>query len=179
MKSHQLTKTKLPQLYRALDAEFWRVARHEEIQMDELVAEIASIAGVTTRQVYNWRTGRWSLPIELIPVICQRFHSRTLLEVLSQACSAVAVEVPQTFDLARIVSATVRADLRCYEGFLDAFESDGIQPSELAALRESAERVIHNAYQLVEIAAADCERRKLLKKEQPTHYSGTRQHHER
>jgi hypothetical protein len=155
---------KFPQ---ALDSEFKRVARTEEIPMEELVAEVARLTNKSTREIYNWRSGRWSLKVELIPALCVRFGSRALVEALDRDCGHVAVEVPESFDLSRAVSTTVREDLGYYEEFLKAFESDGVDPSELVRLRELMERVVGNAHHFLEIAAADCERRQAQRSHQP------------
>ncbi len=146
-------------LARVLDAEFERIARHEELPMEELVLEVARLVNRSVRQVYNYRSGRWSFEPALIPIFCRRFRSQSLLHALVAECNDVRVEVPETFDLTRMVSMTVRQDLEFYEQFLSAFESDGVQQDELPRLRELMERVVHNAHQFLEIAATDCERR--------------------
>jgi hypothetical protein len=48
----------LPQ---TLNAEFKRLANDEGKSMDELVEEVAGLIGKSTRQVYNFRSGKWSL----------------------------------------------------------------------------------------------------------------------
>jgi len=158
----QQPPTARDRLARVLNEEFRRVARREEVSMDELVSEVARLTGCSVRQVYNYRTGKWPFEPALIPIFCQRFRSRTLLEALISECTEAKVEVPELFDLARMVSTTVRQDLEFYEKFLEVFESDGIQPHELPRLRELMERVVHNAYQFLEIAVTDCDRRQAL-----------------
>lgn len=83
-------------LARALDDEFKRVARAEDVSMDALVSEIASLAGCTARQLYNYRSGKWPIPSSLIPTLCQRFKSRLLLDVLS---IAIPREINSTIDI--------------------------------------------------------------------------------
>jgi hypothetical protein len=145
-----------------LDAEIKRVSNKEQISIEDLVKEVARITECSTRQVYNYRSGKWLLPGEHIPALCKRFGSRALLHALEDSCRETPIEIPEDFDLTRLVSQTVREDLKYYEQFLDDFESDGgIDPSELVELRELAERVIGNAYRFVEIASDNCERRQL------------------
>lgn len=83
-------------LARAIDDEFKRVARAEDIPMEQLVSEVATLAGCTARQIYNYRSGKWPLPSSLIPTLCQRFKSRLLLDVLS---IAIPHEINSTIDI--------------------------------------------------------------------------------
>ncbi|OLE52650.1 MAG: hypothetical protein AUG51_16905 [Acidobacteria bacterium 13_1_20CM_3_53_8] len=147
----------------ALDEEFKRVTKVEGVTMEALVNEIAGLTGYTARHIYNFRSGKWKLDPDLIPLLCKRFRSRTLLNVLIVECQDVRIEVPDGFDLTRLVSQTVREDLEYYQQFLADFESNGIDETELAHLRELVERVVCNAYRFVEIAAQDYERRHALK----------------
>lgn len=147
---------------RAFTAELNRVRLIEDKTMEEICAEVAELAGLTGRQhrqLYNWRSGKWPLPSNVIPILCRRFGSRALLDALAVECQDIKIEVPETFDLTREVSRTVRQDLRAYEHYLAAFESDGIEPHELQRLRELMEDVVRNAHRFLEIAVADCERR--------------------
>lgn len=142
-----------------LDNEFKRVAKAEGIAMDELVAEVALLTQKSERQIYNYRCGKWELPSPLIPILCRRFRSRALLIALEDECRDAPVEVPETFELTKLVSQTVRGDLHHYEKFLDAFESDGIDAQELEALKASGDRVVMNVRHFEAIATADYERR--------------------
>lgn len=155
----QQTPTTRDQLARILNEEFKRIVRCDEISMEDLVLETASLIQRSARHVYNYRTGKWPFEPAFIPIFCRRFGSRALLDALANECSEVQVEIPDKFDLTRMVSVTVRQDLEFYQEYLQAFESEGIQPHELQRLRELMERVIHNAYRFLEIAVADCERR--------------------
>src|SRR3989442_134915 len=71
-------------LARALDDEFKRVARIEDIPMQALIEEIAALTGCSVRQLYNYRSGKWPLPSSLIAPLCERFKSRLLFELLSE-----------------------------------------------------------------------------------------------
>lgn len=146
---------------RTLNAEFWRVAEQENKSMEDLVVEIAQLINRSRRQVYNYRSGKWSLEERFIPLLCRRFKSLALANAVVAACSDVEIEIPDGFDLTKMVSKTVRGNLHCYEQYLDAFESDGIEPRELQTLRELMEEVVRGAHHFLEIAARDCERRGL------------------
>src|ERR1700742_1675626 len=67
----------------ALDAEFKRVAQIEDVPMGDLVEEIAQLLGCTTRMIYNWRSDKWTIPAAYLPVLCKRFDSSHLLNVLT------------------------------------------------------------------------------------------------
>src|ERR1044072_3500823 len=143
----------------ALNEEFKRVAQAEGKSMEELVQEVAALVGYSPRQVYNFRSGKWHLPAQLIPVLCKRFCSRALLDALIDECDETRVEVPDGYELTCLVSQTVRDDLRHYEKFLSAFEDGEISEREMAELRESGERVISNVKKFESIAQADLDRR--------------------
>jgi len=147
---------------RAFTAELKRIAVIEDKTMEELCEEVGRLVGLEgkqQRQLYNWRSGKWPLPSNVIPILCRRFKSLALLHALEDECSDVVVDVPDCFDLTREVSRTVRKDLEAYEHYLKAFEGDGIQHHELRELRELMEDVVRNAHRFLEIAATDCERR--------------------
>ncbi len=147
-------------LSRTLDSEFKRIAQEEEKTMEELTNEIVGLVGRRPREIYNWRSGKWPLPSNLIPVLSRRFKSLALLNTLLVECSDVKIEIPEGADLALKVSARIRKTLRCYEKYLNAFESGGgVEPHEMPELRERLEDVIRGAYEFLEIAAADLERR--------------------
>lgn len=145
-----------------LNIEILRIAKAEqktdEAQMKTLMEELAALCDVKVRTVYHWRSGFRKLPSDHVPALCQRFSSRALLHELNRA-TETAIEVPETYDLALLASRSVREDLAVYEKFLTHFESDGIQPGEMAELRELGARIHRNTHQLLEIAEADCARR--------------------
>lgn len=146
----------LPQ---TLDAEFKRLAREEQRPMEELVEEVARLVGKSPRQIYNFRSGKWDIPSQLIPVFCKRFRSLALLQALADECRETEIEVPEHYELTCLVSKTVRDDLRHYENFLAAFEDGVITEAEMEKLRASGERVISNVRKFESIAQADLARR--------------------
>lgn len=146
-------------LPRVLDEEFKRVAREEEKTMEELVSEVAALTNYTPRQLYNFRSGKWPLPAELIPFFCMRFKSRAVLNALIAICEKIPVKVPESLDIARLSSQVVREDLRHYETLLDAFEDGVITRAELDALEESGDKVIQNICITREIVRTNYERK--------------------
>jgi hypothetical protein len=142
-----------------LDDEFGRLAKEEGKPMEELVEDVARLIGKSPRQVYNFRTGKWPIPAQLIPLLCRRFRSLALLNALADGCRETQIEVPELYELACLVSQTVRDDLHHYEQFLKAFEDGVVTEREMQELRESGERVISNVYKFETIAQADFDRR--------------------
>src|SRR5947209_19817010 len=103
----------------ALDEEFKRVAKAEGKSMEDLMRAVAALVGVCVREVYNWRSGKWKFSYHHFPVLCKRFRSRAVLDALIEECGETPVDVPDPYDLTRLVSQTVREDLRYFEQFLD------------------------------------------------------------
>lgn len=147
----------------ALEDEFQRLwHKREGFAMSDVMAEAAGFLGVSTRHLYNYRSGKWSLPADYIKPLCEFFGSPFLADVIAEAGRQVEIEIPTTYDLARMITELIRADMAHYQMALDAFENNGIDRHDLDALQESGRRVIQNVRQLEAIAVADYERRKAL-----------------
>lgn len=142
-----------------LDREFKRIAKEEQIEMVDLVVECARLIGCSPRQLYNYRSGKWPLPGDAIPALCKRFGSLALLHALADGCRETSVEVPEQFELSRLVAQTVRDDMKHYDRFLGAFEDGVVERGELDELLASGARIIQNVRQFEAIAVADYERR--------------------
>jgi hypothetical protein len=152
-----------PSLAPLLNAEILALAKREnktdEKLMKELMTELGRLCGVSRRMVYHWRSGHHPLPGEHVPVLCERFGSRVLLDALTAAATETAVDIPDNFDLAILASRSVREDLAFIEQILLDFESDGIQPGEMTRLHELEARAHQNLHRLMGIAVEDCARR--------------------
>ena len=73
-----------------IDSEFKRVANEEGVVMQELVADVARYLGIPERNIYNYRTGKWSVPASIISPLSIRFRSSAILEeVLGQHVTKV------------------------------------------------------------------------------------------
>lgn len=137
----------------ALDREFQRVAREEEIAMEDLVYEVSQETNYSTRMIYNFRSGKTALTAELIPYFCARFKSRALLNCLTAICDrAIPVTVPEDLDLPRITTAALRDTLRHHDAFLGAFSDDAITKQELDHIKESGARLRSMTVMFEEIA---------------------------
>lgn len=156
----------MQQLSHTLDDEFKRIAKEEGLTLEDLVTEVASLTKKKARQIYNFRSGKSSLPSDLLPILCKRFGSLALIRTLEECCEETKVEIPDGFELGKLVSQTVRDDLRHYERFMDAFEDGVIERTELDELNRSGERVVQNVRMFLEIATADYQRRVAFKQEQ-------------
>ena len=132
--------------------------------METLVEQVVEITGYTARQLYNFRSGKWPLPAAIIPILCQRFGSRRLMHALAAQCDQTPINVPDQYDLARIITQAIRDDMKHHQLILDAFEDGRIDRDELAQLRASTERISERLYMFVEIAAADYDRRQAQSK---------------
>jgi hypothetical protein len=142
-----------------LEAEFKRLAKKEQKPMEELVEEIARLVKKSVRQVYNWRSGKWDVPSQLVPVLCRRFGSLALIHALEDECRDIEAEMPEAFDLARLTSQTIREDLLHYERVMVAFEDRTITEGEFGEKVASGARVISNVRQFEAIAQGALERR--------------------
>lgn len=152
-----------PNLAPLLNEEIRALAKREnktdEKQMEALMDELAALCGVKRRHLYHWRSGHYRLPAEHVPNLCKRFGSLALMHELNRAAAETEIEVLDGFDLALRASIAVREDMAAYELLLLSFETDGIQPGEMAELRELGARAHRNLDQLLDIAEADCAHR--------------------
>lgn len=68
-----------------IDAEFVRVAKEEGVEVSALISEVAQMLGMPERNLYNYRTGKWSVPASIIPELSMRFKSAAILkEILGE-----------------------------------------------------------------------------------------------
>jgi hypothetical protein len=142
-----------------LTDELKRMAKAEGISMEEAMEATASATGYSVRQIYNWRGGLQPIPAQAIPVLCQRFGSRAMLDALIDECAGVRVEVPELYELDRLVANIIRADMKTCEKFLDAFEDGQVTRGELADLRLAMTQLIEGGRRLYAIAESDYQRR--------------------
>lgn len=158
--------------------EILRVAKQRNKATEEgikdLLLEIASDCNVKLRAIYHWRSGRHSIPSDLLPVICKRLGSNVLMEEMNRLRAQIEVEVPEEYDLARLAAHSIREDMEVYEQILIDFETEGIQPGEFERLLQLAARSHGNLHHLIAIAEADCQRRMELAPRKPSQRSALR-----
>jgi len=143
-----------------LDSEFHRVSREEQIRMAELVDEVAELAKITPRQLYNYRSGKWSPPASLIPVLCGRFKSRALIDSLTRDLEAAQVEVPESYDLAHLLVSSARSAFSQYERYFDLFDGSVIDLDDVEQIKLRSSEVIQSILKLNAIAEASYQRRR-------------------
>lgn len=152
-----------PLLTPLFNQEILRVAkqRHKATEdgIKELLLEIASDCGVGLRAVYHWRSGRHPIPSDFLPMICKCLGSNALQDEMNRLRAQIEVEVPEQFDLVRLITESLQEDMTFMQQIISDFESDGIQPTELDRLDQLGARVHGNTHRLLEIARADCHRR--------------------
>ena len=152
---------KIDPLAQALSDEFKRVAKDEDVPMSELVGEVAALARVSARQIYNFRTGRWPIPARLIPVICRRFKSTALLSTLRGQtqegtdgkefeCSNIG---ERSMDLLRVI-----VDHHAF--LINRIGADSFDAADLLRLEETTERIIRGEREMVACAEISYERRR-------------------
>lgn len=144
------------------DDEVQRVAKAENLSIEELTEQLALLLEVKPRQIYNYRSGKWQMSPGAIPLLCKRFKSRALLHALEAACADTEEEQPDDYELTRMVAQTVRRAMGHYERFLAAFEDGVVSQAEMNELLESTERVARDLARFKAIAVEDYERRQRL-----------------
>jgi hypothetical protein len=132
-----------------LREEFERVARDEDLPMAELVEQIADATGYSTRQIYNFRSGKWPLPPAVIPALCRRFKSQALLEALGSEVERLGGSIAdlgreQTFYtvLPAEMAVDVLREVCSHHNLLLDLVKKGIDRAGLAQLDESTERIV-------------------------------------
>src|SRR5205085_4673313 len=110
------------ELARTLDVECLRVARVEQLPMERLMNDLAQVTGRKARELYNWRSCKWPIPSDVLPILCKRLGSFRLLEVVREQCRAERVPLPDPLDLVSLVAQTVREDMEHYGFLIAAFE---------------------------------------------------------
>lgn len=133
----------------ALDEEFKRVAKNEDVPMGDLVAGVAELLGCTDRMIYNYRSGKWPLPSSYVPVLCKRFKSTLLFNVLAAAVTE-ADQASPIIDDADLNEISVRdqaknlliASLGHFSLIEDALKkAGGVTKNDVLEIEESSQRM--------------------------------------
>lgn len=155
----------------ALDEEFKRVAKDEDKPMGDLVAEIAELLGCTERMLYNWRSGKWSLPSDYVPILCKRFGSPLLFNVLA---AAMKDEGSLSLNEADLNKSTIRelskdlvlAALGHHQLIEEALKNDDFSKPDLTQIEESNERVALRFRYVLSLMEAIYEQQSALRRRQ-------------
>jgi transcriptional regulator with XRE-family HTH domain len=129
----------------ALDEEFRRVAQEEDVPMGDLVAEVAKMLGCSERMIYNYRSGKWSIPSSFLSPLCKRFRSPLLFEVLAEPIKREgSVFTEADLDIASIRERSKDLVLTSVEHFHlieSVLKSGNLSKADLQEIEESGERI--------------------------------------
>lgn len=143
----------------ALDNELRRVAAEEDVTLDEMVNEIAALIGKTARMLYNYRSGKWDLPSSLIPVLCARFKSHTLLNALAGELKETIIEVPQGIEFSQLAIQILRQICDHHHALIEAYKTEATDLNTLSRLEEQTEQIIQRERHLFTLLEAEYEQR--------------------
>lgn len=141
-----------------LDAEFQRVQKEEGVPMGDLVEEVADLVGCTPRQLYNYRAGKWSLPSDLIPPLCRRFKSRTLLDALEGELADTVFEMPFKGDIVEL-SKDIVIESVDHHFLIEKAINGNLDRATTNEIDASTEKLIYRYRFLLSIIDAECERK--------------------
>ena len=154
-------------LARALDEEFKRVALKEDLPMQDLVEDVARMCGCSTRQLYNYRAGKWPMPAAMLPALCERFNSTVLLKALSSEVVIDTDQLPNQIEAAEMISDLITEALSHHKKLVKALSPQAeIDLRELRTLEEQTERIIHRFRLLHSYAEARYEQQSALRRKQ-------------
>jgi hypothetical protein len=133
------------------EAEITRISKEREEPMAETVDKLAQLAGVTSRQIYNYKSGKSEITPDLVKTFCFQFGSTAL------GCAwltGFGIEQPECdqFDLTLVVSRKTQNVLRLGTQMFEAFEDNKIDGFELNKLHTTAAAIVRDARHLVEYA---------------------------
>lgn len=137
------------------EAEVKRAAAEKGLPIERVMTKLAEFTGVGVSQLYNYRTGKTSIPADLIPELCRQFQSKALAMAVLNACGDVVEdEEHEPLDLTRFCSSTVRNMLAGGEEFLEVFDDGKVDGHELTNLSHRAARINRDVHRLLETAEA-------------------------
>lgn len=136
------------------EAEIKRIAADAEVSIDEVMRRLSKFSGIGTSQLYNYRAGKTSIPVDHIPIFCRQFHSNALAMSILTMCEATEIEHQDDFDLTRFCSSSVRDMLQLGDQFMEAFEDGRIDGHEETKLNGTAARIIRSTHRSLEIVRA-------------------------
>ena len=150
-----------------LDGEFKRVAKAEGISMEQLVSEVSKLTGYTPRQIYNFRSGKWDLPTSLVPILCKRFNSHALLNLLQDEINEQPIEISDTDDIPQLSIETLGEICAHHYNLLDIVNGRrSLDRNTLVEMEESTERIVQRERALFRQLEREYDRQQELKRRQ-------------
>ncbi|HYP29386.1 MAG TPA: hypothetical protein VE262_21930 [Blastocatellia bacterium] len=150
-----------------LDSEFHRVAKAEDISMEQLVSEVSILTEYTTRQIYNFRSGKWDIPSSILPVLCKRFNSLVLLNLLEDEIKEQPVVISDTDDIPQLSIETLGEICTHHYNLLDIINGGrDLDRNTLVEIEEKTERIVQRERALFRLLERAYERQQELKRGQ-------------
>ena len=141
-----------------LEAEIKRTSEEREESVGSLVKKLAKFAGLSERQIYNYRTGKTQIPENQITTLCKQFRSAALMIAWLQ--DDAAMDEPEGFDLVQLANRSAQQVLNTHCKYLAAFDDGKIDGFELSELKLATATTVAHFHHLQSIAEADYQRRR-------------------
>ena len=105
---------------KTFEAEIKRAASEKELSIDGVMTALAKYTGVGVAQLYNYRSGKTSIPVDHIPAFCKQFESNALaMAVLDMCEETTEIEERDSLDLTALCNRSVREMLNVGAVFQD------------------------------------------------------------
>lgn len=145
----------------AFEAEIQRVIADDGINCEDLIKQLADVAGVVPGQIYNYRSGKTIIPELSIPKFCRFFGSNAIAMAMVEACYTPDVDEHDDIDLSLLISRTIQDFLKLGDEFIEAMTDGTITGREYAKLSFAKARIHRNAHRLGEVIDFEYNRRKV------------------
>jgi len=136
------------------DSEIKRMAEENGLEIREVMSKLAGFTGLCDNHLYNYRTGKTSIPAEQIPEFCRQFQSNALVMALVGMCGETEIVELDQFDLARACSSTVRSMLKGGDVLMEVCEDGKIDGYEEIRISKEAATINAHSNRLLEFARA-------------------------
>lgn len=133
------------------EAEIKRAAAEKGLEISAVMEKLSGFTRISVSQLYNYRTGRTSIPSDVIPILCRQFNSNALAMAVVTMCDTVEPDDHDGFDLARFCSQSVRDMLQFGDEFMEAFEDGKIDGHEETRLNHAAAKIIRGTHRKLEL----------------------------
>lgn len=106
----------------------------------------------------NYRNGKWPFPPDKISVLCKRFGSYTLANVINNETRAEEISPLDASDIGEKMTEALRQVCEHHTKLMDAFKRPGgIDKATLDLLDESLQDIIHRERHLFSLAEHEYE----------------------
>ena len=133
------------------EAEVKRYSIEQDVPVAEIMERLAMHTGLTTGQLYNYRSGKTDIPASLIPEFCRQFKSASLAMTLIGLCEIENFEVGDAMDLAAFCARMVINLLEGGKAFMEITEDGKVDGHELIRMKNVAAKITRDVNRSVEI----------------------------